>query len=213
MGGPETSKTDDVFWDCSTINPQFPINMKSLFRTAPALIALSLATVGVQAATTGYVDIGKFKPTEGCQFVEVNLHAPLLKFASMFVDKEEPEVAALSRTIKHVRVNVVGYDETTRAETTDRVEGVRRELETQGWTQMVTVKESGNAENVAVFVKMAEDDSIDGLVVTVIDGNKREVVFVNLVGNIQPEQIATIGKRLNIDPLAKMTMTLDRKGA
>lgn len=187
--------------------------MNSFLRTAPVLIALSLAAVGAQAATPGYVDIGKFKPTDGCQFVEVNLHAPLLKFASMFVDKEEPEVAALIRTIKHVRVNVVGYDETTRAETTDRVEGVRRELETQGWTQMVTVKESGNAENVAVFVKMAEDDSIDGLVVTVIDGNKREVVFVNLVGNIQPEQIATIGKRLNIDPLAKMTMKLDRKGA
>ena len=187
--------------------------MKSLFRHAPAILAFSLAAVGAHAAEPGYVDVGKFKPTEGCQFVEVNLHAPLLKFASMFVGKEEPEVAALIRTIKHVRVNVVGYDGTTRAETTGRVEGVRRELETQGWTQMVTVKESGNAENVAVFIKMADDDSIDGMVVTVIDGNKREVVFVNLVGNIQPEQIATIGKRLNIDPLAKMTMKMDRKGA
>lgn len=187
--------------------------MKSFLRITPAILALSFAAIGAHAAEPGYVEIGKFKPTDGCQFVEVNLHAPLLKFASMFVDKEEPEVAALIRAIKQVRVNVVGYDETTRAETTDRVEGVRRELETQGWTQMVTVKESGNAENVAVFIKMADDNSIDGLVVTVIDGNKREVVFVNLVGNIQPEQIATIGKRLNIDPLAKLTMKMDRKGA
>ena len=57
--------------------------MNSFLRTAPVLIALSLAAVGAQAATPGYVDIGKFKPTDGCQFVEVNLHAPLLKFASM----------------------------------------------------------------------------------------------------------------------------------
>jgi hypothetical protein len=187
--------------------------MKSFLRTSSAIIALSLTALSAHAAAPGYVDIGQFKPAEGCQFVEVNLHAPLLKFASIFVDKEEPEVAALIRTIKHVRVNVVGYDESTRADTTDRVEGVRRELESQGWTQMVTVKEAGDAENVAVFIKMADDDSVDGIVVTVIDSRKKEVVFVNLVGNIRPEQIAMIGKRLNIDPLAKMTMKLDGKGA
>src|SRR5688572_27066987 len=176
--------------------------MKPILRIPAVLLAFSMAALSAHAAAPGYVDIGKFKPAEGCQFVEVNLHAPLLKFASVFVDNEEPEVATLIRTIKHVRVNVVGYDESTRAETTDRVEGVRRELEAQGWTQMVTVKQAEDAENVAVFVKMGTDDSVEGLVVTVIDSGKKEVVFVNLVGNIKPEQIATIGKRLNIDPLA-----------
>jgi hypothetical protein len=187
--------------------------MKSLLRTSTAVFALFIATLGAHAAAPGYVDIGQFKPAEGCQFVEVNLHAPLLKFASIFVDEKEPEVAALIRTIKHVRVNVVGYNENTRAETTDRVEGVRTALEAQGWTQMVTVKETGDAENVAVFIKMAADDSVDGVVVTVIDSRKKEVVFVNLVGNIRPEQIATLGKRLNIDPLAKLAVNMDRKGA
>jgi len=186
--------------------------MKSLLRTTPAIIALTF-TAFAHGAAPGYVDVGKFKPTEGCQFVEVNLNAQLLKFASVFVDKEEPAIAALIRTIQHVRVNVVGYDESTRAETTDRVEGVRRELESQGWTQTVTVKQSEDAENVAVYLKMAADDSVDGVVVTVINPNKREVVFVNLVGNIKPEQIALIGKCLNIDPLAKLTMKMDGKGA
>jgi hypothetical protein len=187
--------------------------MKPILRIPTVLLALSMAALSASAADPGYVDIGKFKPVEGRQFVEVNLHAPLLKFASVFVDNEEPEVAALIRTIKHVRVNVVGYDESTRAETTDRVEGVRRELEAQGWTQMVTVKQAEDAENVAVFIKMGSDDSVEGLIVTVIDSGKKEVVFVNLVGNIRPEQIATIGKRLNIDPLAKLTMKTNGKGA
>ncbi len=185
--------------------------MKTLLRTSSAILAFLAALLGAHAAVPGYVDIGQFKPAEGCQFVEVNLHAPLLKFASIFVDQQEPEVAALIRTIKHVRVNVVGYDETTRADTTDRVEGIRRELESQGWTQMVTVKEMADAEDVAVFVSMGADDSVDGIVVTVIDSRKKEVVFVNLVGNIRPEQIATIGKRLNIDPLAKLSMQVKRK--
>ncbi len=187
--------------------------MKSFVRSSFALFALSITALSGHAAAPGYVDIGKFKAADGCQFVEVNLQAPLLKFASVFVDKDEPEIAALIRTIQHVRVNVVGYDESTRVETTNRVGDVRRELEAQGWTQMVTVKESGKAEDVTVFVKMAADDSIDGLVVTVIDTNKREVVFVNLVGNIKPEQLATIGKRLNIEPLSHLSVKLNNRKA
>ncbi|MEO7599213.1 MAG: DUF4252 domain-containing protein [Opitutus sp.] len=185
--------------------------MKISLHIATSLVAFSIAALSAHAAAPGYVDIGKFKPADGCQFVEVNVHAPLLKFASAFVDKEEPEVAELIRAIKHVRVNVVGFNEKTREETTQRVEGVRHELSAQGWTEMVTVKQAGDAENVAIFVKMAENDSIEGLVVTVIDTNKKEVVFVNLVGNINPEQLATIGKRLNIDPLTHLTVKLNRK--
>ena len=180
--------------------------MKTLLHRSAAILSLMVLCLSARAADAGYVDLGKFKPTDGCQFVEVNLHAPLLKFASVFVDKNEPEVAALIRAVKHVRVNVVGYNESTRAETTDRVENVRRELEAQGWTQMVTVKEAEKAENVAVFVKMGADESIEGLVVTVMDSRKKEAVFVNLVGNIKPEQIAMIGKRLNIDPLSQLAV-------
>ncbi|MEO6005507.1 MAG: DUF4252 domain-containing protein [Opitutus sp.] len=180
--------------------------MKALLRHSAAVFALTFFCIGARAADAGYVDLGKFKPTDGCQFVEVNLHAPLLRFASVFVDKEEPEVAALIRSVKHVRVNVVGFNESTRAETTDRVESVRRELEAQGWTQMVTVKEAQKGENVAVFVKMGADESVEGLVVTVVDSHKKEAVFVNLVGNIKPEQIAMIGKRLNIDPLSRLAV-------
>jgi hypothetical protein len=186
-------------------------NMKLRLLKFASIITLGLAALTAHAATPGYVDIGKFKPADGCQFVEVNLHTPLLRFASVFVDKEEPEVAALIRSVKHIRVNVVGYDESTRADTTDRVEGIRRELEGQGWAQMVTVKQVDEADDVAVFVKMAADDSIDGLVVTVINSSKREVVFVNLVGNIKPEQIALIGKKFNIEPISNLSGKLNRK--
>ena len=38
---------------------------------------------------------------------------------------------------------------------------------------------------------------------TVMDGTK-QAVFVNVVGNIKPEQLALIGDRLNIEPLKKL---------
>jgi Domain of unknown function (DUF4252) len=56
---------------------------------------------------------------------------------------------------------------------------------------------------VAVYVKTRGEEAIEGLVVTVLDGNKKEAVFVNLVGDIRPDQVAAVGKALNIDPLKK----------
>jgi len=59
---------------------------------------------------------------------------------------------------------------------------------------------------VGVFVKMREDESIDGVVVTVIDRSDDKAVFVNVVGNITPEQISALGEGLNIEPLAKLSL-------
>lgn len=186
--------------------------MKPVLRFAPAILALLLISSNARAAEPGYVDMGKFTPVEGCEFVEVNLHAPLIKIASMFIDKEEPAIADLIRSLKHVRVNVVGFDDSNREETSDRVRKIRTELEAQGWTQTVTVREKGEADDVAVFVKMREDDSIDGVVVTVISRSEKQAVFVNVVGNITPEQLAAVGKGLNIAPLAHLPLK-GRKGA
>jgi hypothetical protein len=185
--------------------------MKRILCLTLASALLSFATVG-RAAEPGYVDLGKISPAEGCQFVEVNLHAPLLKFASVFVDKEEPEAAALIRSLKHVRVNVVGFNDETRGDTTDRVRSIRKELATQGWTQVVTVQESGKAEDVGVFMKLNDRDEIDGVVVTVIDREGNQAVFVNVVGNIKPEQIAALGERLDVPPLAELKFQPRRTG-
>lgn len=180
--------------------------MNRTIRLFSLSLMLGLSTLTSRAAATGYVDVGQFKPTDGCQFVEVNLHAPLLKIAAMFVDKDEPDAAALIRSLEQVRVNVVGYNDDTHVATTDRVKTLRRDLEAQGWERMVTVQEGGKAEDVAIYVKMGENDAIAGLVVTVMDTGKREAVVVNIVGNIKPEQLAAIGKGLHIDPLSKLAI-------
>lgn len=172
-------------------------------RYATLVGTLCLAASAARAAEAGYVDFGKFTPADRGEFVEVNLHAPLLKFASVFVDKENPEVANLVRNLKHVRVNVVGYDEKTRSDTAQRVKTIRQDLEAQGWTQVVTVQEPDKEQDVGVYVKMNADDSIDGVVVTVLDSNEKQAVFVNVVGNIKPEQLAALGQQLHIEPLAR----------
>ena len=54
-----------------------------------------------------------------------------------------------------------------------------------------------------VFLKTRGGEAVQGLVVTVLEGN-RQAVLINIVGDIKPEQIAEIGEKLGIDPLKKV---------
>jgi Domain of unknown function (DUF4252) len=166
-------------------------------------VALTFAFAGVAGAfsadNSALVDFGKLSPSADGEFVEVNIGGPLLKFAAVCAKKQEPVVAEILRGLKHVRVNVVGLDDSNRAATTSRVAAIRKELAAQGWTQIVTVQ-GKKKEDVAIFAKMGADETIDGLVITVIEGGK-QAVLVNVVGQIKAEQIATLAEHLQIDGL------------
>lgn len=189
--------------------------MKNLLRFSLAAATLSLAlTASTYAADTeaGAIDIGQLMPSAKGQFVEINLSSAMLKFAARIAAKQEPEAAELIRGLKSIRVNVVGLDDSNRTATVEKIEGVRRKLETQGWTKMVTVREKEAGDNVDIHVKQHGEESIDGLVVTIID-RKGEAVFVNIVGNINADQIAQIADKFDIEPLRKVHLKIEAKKA
>ncbi len=188
--------------------------MNRILRTSAAVAALACASAAVTFAAVesaspvagsagGYVDFGKLVPSAEGKFVEINLSPGLLKFAATCVAKQEPQVSEVLGNLKHVRVNVIELSDRNREQTIERVKAVRQELEAQGWTPMVNVREQPKGDDVQIFAKMRGEEAIEGLVVTVISGN-REVVLVNIVGDIKPEQIATLAERFNIDPLKKV---------
>lgn len=187
--------------------------MKNLLRSSLAAATLSLAlTTFASAAETqsGAIDIGQLMPSAKGEFVEINLSSAMLKFAARIAARQEPEAAELIRNLKSIRVNVVGLDDTNRAGTIEQIEGVRRKLEAQGWTKMVTVREKNGGDNVDVHVMQRGEEAIDGLVVTVLD-KKGEAVFVNIVGNINADQIAQIADKFDIEPLRKVHLKIEGK--
>jgi hypothetical protein len=101
-------------------------------------------------------------------------------------------------------------DDSNRAATTEQIESVRRKLESAGWTKVVTVREKEGGDNVNVHVLQRGEESIDGLVVTVID-HQGQAVFVNIVGNINADQIAKIADKYDIDALKHVHVKLDGK--
>ena len=110
------------------------------------------------------------------------------------------------KNIRHVRVNVVGLDDTNKASTLARMESIRADLEKKGWEKIVTVREpkKSGSDDVAVFMK-STDDTIHGIVVTVIE-SKGTAVFVNVVGNIRADELAKLGEKLDIMPLRKLKL-------
>jgi Domain of unknown function (DUF4252) len=175
---------------------------KLLFRSFT--LALISAGIGLtaRADSPGRVDFGKFTPPgNGSEFVEVQIRSNLLNFAATLVEKDEPDAAKLLRGVQLVRVNVVGLSDANREEMQKRVQTIRQDLEARGWERNVNVQ-GKDGEDVGVYTQTQGGTAIAGIVVTVVDSE--HAVFVNLVGDIRPEQIAALGEKLNIKPLKKL---------
>ena len=178
--------------------------MNRLFPLSLAAAALAATAFAAEPAP-GYVDFGKLIPADQGTFVEVNVPTGLLKFAATLAAKQEPQAAQLLGNLKHVRVNVVELNDANRQQMLERVKTVRQELQSQGWNQIVTVREQPKGDDVQIFARTGDDAAIQGLVVTVID-NGNEVVLVNVVGEIKPEQLAELANRFDIEPLKKLKL-------
>jgi len=164
-----------------------------------ALAALVLAA-GLQAANppAGEIDFGKFSPEGSSEFVEVNINNNLISMVTRLAGKDEPEVAEILKGLKSIRVNVIGLNDKNREDMTERIKAVRSQLDGSGWERVVTVLKDEN--DVGVYMKLRGDQAVEGVVVTVLDG-KKNAVFVNIVGDIQPDKLAVVGERFDIEPL------------
>jgi hypothetical protein len=115
-----------------------------------------------------------------------------------FAKKQEPQVAEVLAGLKSIRVNVMGVTDENREELTKKIKSIRAQLDGSGWERLVTVMKG--SEDVGVFMKMRGPEAVEGIVVTVLKGDE-QAVFVNVVGDIRPDKLATVGERFNIEPL------------
>jgi hypothetical protein len=181
----------------------------SLALGAASLLTALTLTTHAETLLPGQVDLGKFTTANG-DLVEVNVSSSLIALAAHFVEKDQPDVASLLRGIHLVRVNVVGMNEQNRAALQERAQQLRQQLDGQGWERIVSVHQQ--AQDVGIYLKTLNKDTVQGLVITVLDGDK-QAVFVNVVGNIKPEQLSMLGERLHIDPLKEIGRTTQKPEA
>jgi len=172
------------------------------------LLTLNPALRGAELLP-GQVDFGTFSPsTSGGEFVEVNLPSNLISLGSRLIEKDEPEVAQILNGVKLVRVNVMSLGEDNRADVEKRAQKVRKELASKGWERIVVAQQKD--QDVSVYLKMTDSGTVQGITAVVMDG-KEHAVFVNVVGDIKPEQLAILGDKLHLDPLKQIGHATEKK--
>lgn len=179
------------------------LGFMKLIKTTVAIAALTAISTMSMRAQDVAVDFGEITPAAGARFVEVNIQSNLISMVTRLAKGSEPEVAEILGGLKQVRVNVLGLTDENREQVIKRVESIRTSLKDKGWERIVTAQE--DSQDVGVFIKLRGDEAVEGVVVTVLHGDK-EAVLVNVVGNLQPEKLAMLGERFDIEPLKKLKM-------
>lgn len=152
----------------------------------PALLALTLSACGITAGglrnDPGYADLDYPGWREADKEFGISVGRLPLRFAAWVIDDDdEPELTAMLKDLKGMRIRVyeVQGDE---QRVYGRISESGKRLEKDGWERVVTVNDDD--ENVLVMIK-ADKTKISGMAVLTAD--RDEAVFVNVIGNIRPE--------------------------
>lgn len=161
----------------------------NLSRLVPAtLLAAGLLVAATARASDALVTFEDMPASSTGQVVDINVPHSLLAVAAMATDKSDHETAELLRQLQFVRVNVVKLDAGNRDEAIEHIRRVRESL--KDWRKIVSVRQA-NGEDVDIRMKCRADDTIEGFVITVIQPGQN-AVFVNVVGDLKPDQLGRI---------------------
>ncbi|NND83506.1 MAG: DUF4252 domain-containing protein [Gammaproteobacteria bacterium] len=185
------------------MNPLKQTSTRALSASLGKYLSLGVFTLlfsaSVYAAPTGQIDFADLSSHYGEPKVEINLSASLMKMIGSFAKAEDPEVGQILSNLEFVKVRVYNLNgKLDKANST--IDRVSKELKADKWETLVTVNNNEDNQKVRVFSK-STNEVIDGVVVMVVSPEKEagEAVFINIVGEIDPNKIAKITDTLDID--------------
>ncbi|NND70177.1 MAG: DUF4252 domain-containing protein [Rhodothermales bacterium] len=131
--------------------------------------------------------------------LEVNIYGALLNLVAEASRFEDPELAELLHKLKGISVRGFQTDGIDMQSVRARTSTMSSRLKADGWETIVKVRDDD--EFVDMYLKTI-DSNIAGMIVMVINEDD-EAVFVNIIGEIDPEQIGRIGQKFNVGGLGK----------
>lgn len=173
--------------------------MKNLKQILNITAFTFLFSVTAFAAPSGQIDFADLSAHYGEPKVEINLSASLMSMIGSFAKNEDPEVAQILSNLEFIKVRVYNLNgKLEKANST--VDRVSSTLKRDNWETLVMVNDNEENQKVRIFSK-STNDVIDGVVVMVVSPEKEEgeAVFINIVGEIDPDKIAKVTDNLDID--------------
>jgi hypothetical protein len=167
------------------------------------------------ALTPAWAQDIKFPPAfdklaeKASEAVDVTLDGSLLQLAARFLSNRDPDEARVKQLVsglKGIYVRAFEFDRDGEYSKAD-LDSIRNQLKAPTWQRMVHVRERGG-ENAEVYFRM-EGSEPAGLLV--IAAEERELVVVNIVGKINPEELSELGGHFGIPRLRDRKRDRDKE--
>jgi len=140
----------------------------------------------------GYVDFGDLSATYGEPKITINLGGTMLNFVGMMSSSESPETSNLISKLKGIRVQIYSMDKNVDA-AMGQFDKTKSHLKSSGWEPIVQVNEED--EQVLLYMKTV-NGHMEGMTVMVVDDE--EAVFVNVIGQLNPTELAQVMERFDV---------------
>ena len=156
-------------------------------RLATILLVLVVTGCGITAphSNIGFADLDALSWRDVDTTMTLSLGPTALGFAAAMVD-DDPEVQLLLDSLEGVRIKIYQI-EGEPAKVAEDLNAMSAQLKSRGWEPIVLVREEHEVTH--MLVKM-DGEKIAGM--TVLTSDSAEVVLVNIMGEIQPEQFARV---------------------
>jgi hypothetical protein len=180
-----------------------------------ALLFSGLLAFGSGANAQGYFSFDDIPGLDSEPTVEIDLGPDMMRFFGEAAKQSVQDTSGLEG-VTNVRVRVYEGIGDSEADLVKFVDDTSRTLASAGWSSVVRVNEDG--ERVRIFMKPAaaggaNAGSIEGITLMVVDTGGDEAVFINVAGDIQPEQLGRIAARVGVDGVFDMVPGLPGQGA
>lgn len=152
----------------------------------------------------GYVDFGEMTQIYGEAKVNISIGGALLSFVGAMAKNSDPDVAAIFSKLKGVRVSVYSTEDAGADAALDRVSKVKSWLIESNWEPVVQVNDDG--EQVQIFMNM-KGGIMHGLTLMAVDDE--EAVFINVIGQLDPNELSKVMNNFNIDLGDAMDIDVD----
>jgi hypothetical protein len=154
------------------------------------------------AGVPGFVefsDLGVTAP--GKVTLRVALHGPLLRFMAEAARGEEPGFSELIDKLQGIFAQIYELPPGSREAIERQTEATARLLERRGWQTVVEVHDAAGDSS---YLQVRSDgERILGLAVMFVDPEDGSAGFINVVGDITPEDVGRLGRTFDIDALER----------
>ncbi|NBC84815.1 MAG: DUF4252 domain-containing protein [Bacteroidetes bacterium] len=156
------------------------------------------------AAQVGYVDLsGVDSWFDAEPATEVDIRGPLVDLVAEAAKSSDPAFAGIMGNVTAIQVRGYPLPADRASNVRARTGQLASSLEESGWTRVIFVREQD--EEVSIYLREA-DDRVAGLtLLSTKPGDKS--VFVNIVGSLSPDQIAALGRGLNLSALEQVDVS------